>query len=48
MLLDGSFVAQQIEPLEADALAERYEQIDWAMKLAKQALLAELEGRGGS
>jgi AcrR family transcriptional regulator len=46
MLLDGSFVAQQIEPVDAAALAERYEQIGWAMNLAKQALLAEANGRG--
>jgi AcrR family transcriptional regulator len=41
LVLDGSFLEQQIDPADAEGLAACYERIGWAMDLARQALLAE-------
>ncbi len=50
LLLDGTFVAQQIDPVEGDALVQRLDDVLWTLNLAREALVAEIfagDGEGG-
>jgi AcrR family transcriptional regulator len=49
MLLDGIFVAEQIDPSTPQDLVERFEQLTWVMQLAREACLSEVraERAGG-
>jgi AcrR family transcriptional regulator len=44
VLVDGAFVGHQIDAGETMAAEERYAQISWVMGLARQALLAGIDG----
>jgi AcrR family transcriptional regulator len=47
VLLDGTFLAQQLDPAEGEHLAARYEQLHSVMALFQAALLAEVDGLAG-
>jgi AcrR family transcriptional regulator len=42
VLLDGSFVAHQIDSADPEKLVERFEQLVWALKLAREAVLEQV------
>ncbi len=48
VLLDGFFVAHQIDLAEPGRLARRFEQFVWAMGLAREAFVAEAAARSRS
>jgi hypothetical protein len=42
VLLDGSFVAHQIDSAHPEKLVERFEQLVWALKIAREAVLEQV------
>jgi AcrR family transcriptional regulator len=47
LLLDGAFMAHQIDGHEGEPLPARYEQLAWAMRIARESLVEEARRASG-
>jgi AcrR family transcriptional regulator len=47
LILDGLFITQQIDPLEGEALEDRYDQLSTVMRALRAAFVSEANGEPG-